>query len=276
MTVLSFNGPDEHPRFSEEACAKAGREFAQSYQTASPFPHIVIDDFLPTDFLRQVAAHYPDKERAVSFKRNQENLKFQFHPETIDFGPSRALLAALNSQPFLTFLSEMTGIPGLISDPYFAGGGLHQTLRGGHLGVHADFNRHKVMNVRRRLNVLIYLNEDWQDEWGGHLELWSKDMRACEHSVAPVIGRCVVFSTDLDSYHGHPDPLATPEGVSRKSIATYYYTAVGELNDQPDRTTNFQRRPGSADQSDMKTQLRHFAKEWVPPAIRRMASKAKS
>lgn len=276
MTVLSFNGSPDYPRFSEEACVERGESLAEQYQSADPFPHIVMDDFLPADFLRKVAANFPEKEKAVSFKRDQENLKFQFHPEAIAYDPTRALFAALNSQPFLRFLSAMTGIEGLIADPYFAGGGLHQTEKGGHLGVHADFNRHKTMNVRRRLNVLIYLNDDWRDEYGGNLELWSTDMKERRASLAPVIGRCVVFSTNLDSYHGHPDPLNTPEGVSRKSIATYYYTSAADLNDQPDRTTNFRRRPGSVDKPDVSTQFRHFAKEWVPPALLRLASKMKA
>lgn len=276
MTILSLAGSPEYPRFAEEQCIERGLELAERYQNADPFPHIVLDDFLPLDLLRNVAANYPPKERAVSFKRDQENLKYQFHPEIVEHDQTRALFLALNSQPFLHFLSAMTGIEGLIADPYFAGGGLHQTMRGGHLGVHADFNRHKEMNLRRRLNVLIYLNEDWQDEWGGKLELWSTDMKERRQTVEPHIGRCVVFSTNLDSYHGHPDPLATPEGVSRKSIATYYYTSAADLNDQPDRTTNFRRRPGSGDKSDTKTKLRHFAKDWVPPAILRLASRAKS
>lgn len=273
MAVLDFTGNWESPRFAEEQCLKKGRSLADRYQNGDPFPHIVVDDFLPLEILQQIANNFPDRDDARSFKRKQENLKFQFHPETIEFDPARNLFSALNSQPFLKFLSEMTGIEGLIADPYFAGAGLHETLCGGHLGIHADFNSHKIMSVRRRLNVLIYLNEDWKDEYGGHLELWSTDMKEMRQQVAPEIGRCVVFSTDLDSYHGHPNPLATPDGISRRSIATYYYTSSADMNDQPDRTTNFKRRPGSNDSGDYKVKMRDFAKDWMPPALLRMMKK---
>lgn len=270
MAVLDFTGNWQNPRFAEDQCLKNGRLLADSYKNGDPFPHIVVDDFLPLEILQQIAKNFPNRDDARSFQRKQENLKFQFHPETIEFDPARNLFSALNSQPFLKFLSGMTGIEGLIADPYFAGGGLHQTLRGGHLGIHADFNRHKIMSVRRRLNVLIYLNEDWKNEYGGHLELWSKDMKEMRKQVAPEIGRCVVFSTDLDSYHGHPNPLTTPDGMTRRSIATYYYTSSADMNDQPDRTTNFKRRPGSDDSGDYKVKMRHFAKDWMPPALLRM------
>lgn len=274
MSVLTLDNWGCMPRFEEQECIARGRSLAERYRGAEPFPHIMLDDFLPANLLRSVAENFPDRERARSFERNQENLKFQFHPETIAHDASRGLFAALNSQPFLMFLSEMTGIKGLIADPYYAGGGLHQTFRGGHLGIHADFNRHKIMNVRRRLNLLIYLNDDWRDEYGGHLELWSKDMKTCVYSIAPVMGRCVVFSTDLDSYHGHPDPLDTTDGISRKSIATYYYTSAADLGDQPDRTTNFKRRPGTSDKADTSTKLRHFAKDWLPPVVARMMGRS--
>jgi len=273
MAILENIGSAQSPRFSEEQCIAQGQRLAAEYQSAQPFPHIAIDDFLSVDMLREVARNFPPRELAVSFQRDQENLKYQFMPEDVPCDLTRNLLFALNSEPFLKFLSAMTGIEGLIADPYYTGGGLHETLRGGHLGVHADFNRHKIMNVRRRLNLLVYLNEDWQDEYGGHLELWSKSMKKMERKVAPVIGRAVVFNTDLDSWHGHPDPLNTPEGLSRRSIATYYYTSAATLNDQPDRTTNFQARPGSSDKVDRKIRITETLRDWLPPAVIRMAGK---
>lgn len=273
MAILDNIGSAHSPRFSEEQCIEQGQRFATEYQSAEPFPHIAIDNFLSVDMLREIGRNFPPREKAVSFRREQENLKFQFMPEDVPYDLTRNLLFALNSEPFLKFLSAMTGIEGLIADPYFTGGGLHETLRGGHLGVHADFNRHKTMNVRRRLNLLVYLNEDWQDEYGGHLELWSKNMKKVQRKVAPVIGRCVVFNTDLDSWHGHPDPLNTPDGISRRSIATYYYTSAATLNDQPDRTTNFQARPGSEDKVDLKVRVTETLRDWLPPAVVRMAGK---
>jgi hypothetical protein len=166
----------------------------------------------------------------------------------------------------------MTGIDGLISDPHFEGGGLHETKRGGHLGVHADFNVHGHLKVERRINLLIYLNENWEQEYGGQLELWDTQMKECVVRVEPVFGRAVLFNTNLDSFHGHPDPLNCPDGRSRRSIATYYYTAVETgLGQLPRRTTTFRQRPGSVDKPDWKIRRQHFVNDWVPPKLQRLA-----
>jgi Rps23 Pro-64 3,4-dihydroxylase Tpa1-like proline 4-hydroxylase len=224
------------------------------------------------DLLRKVHANYPSLESKDSFDRDQERLKFQFHAEEVPSGLTRNLLAELNGRAFLGFLEEMTGIDGLIADPYLSGGGLHLTRRGGHLGVHADFNIHGKMKVERRLNLLLYLNDGWLDEYGGKLELWDREMTRCEKRIAPVIGRAVVFNTSLDSYHGHPDPLTCPPERDRRSIATYYYTALPEgLPGVKTRTTNFRVRPGSADQTDWAVRFHHFLNDWVPPRLRHYA-----
>jgi Rps23 Pro-64 3,4-dihydroxylase Tpa1-like proline 4-hydroxylase len=136
----------------------------------------------------------------------------------------RFFFAHLNSIFFLGFLSELTGIPDLISDPYFDGAGLHETLPGGWLDVHADFNFHGASFLDRRLNVLVYLNRDWREEWGGALELWNADLSRCGRRVVPAFNRTVVFSTTDASFHGHPDPVRCPGGETRKSLALYYFT----------------------------------------------------
>jgi hypothetical protein len=127
-----------------------------------------------------------------------------------------------------------------------------------------------VMQVERRLNLLIYLNKDWPDAYGGALELWDKAMTGCVVKAAPVFGRAVIFTTDLDSYHGHPDPLTCPPDRARRSIATYYYTAPDVSAAAPvDRMTNFRPRPDSSDKRDWRVMLHHFAQDWTPPALRR-------
>jgi len=256
------------PFFKEDTARTVGAQYADTYRQADPFPHIVIDDFVDSGLLRQVINEFPS-DSGLTFARAQELKKTQYHPA--DCGPfTRHLLNELNSQAFLVFLRAMTGIKGLVADPYYVGGGLHETRRGGLLGVHADFNMHPKMKLQRRINLLIYLNEDWDDAYGGHLELWDRGMTACQKKVAPVLGRAVMFNTDLDSYHGHPDPLDCPPEISRRSIATYYYTAFpGSEELAPKRTTNFQSRPGSKDKFDFKVQLRHLVQDWVPPAIQR-------
>lgn len=272
MSLLTLHDIDGYFHFDENECRAAGRALAESYQNASPFPHAVMEDFLDVDLLRQVAANYPSTVGRKYFDRDQERLKFQFHADEVPSGLTRNLLAELNGRAFLGFLEEMTGIQRLISDPYLAGGGLHLTRRGGHLGVHADFNIHGGMNVERRLNLIVYLNEDWPEDYGGHLELWDRQMTKCEKRVLPLIGRAVVFNTTLESFHGHPDPLTCPDDRDRRSLATYYYTALPEqASAMPARTTTFQVRPGSGDQPDRAVRFQHFVNDWVPPRLQRYA-----
>lgn len=255
-----------------DECRALGRSLSERYRSAVPFPHIVIDDFIDDDVLSKVIAEFPANEHKSYFDRDQERLKFQFNPREVSSGLVRNLFAELNGEAFLGFLEEMTGIQGLISDPYFEGGGLHETKRGGHLGVHADFNIHGRLKVERKLNLLVYLNRDWSPEYGGQLELWDREMNECVVRVEPIFGRAVIFNTDLDSFHGHPEPLTCPAERSRRSIATYYYSAPEEgLAALPRRTTNFQARPGSQDKTDWQIRRRHFVNDWVPRKLQSLA-----
>jgi len=270
MLLLSRIG--EYVALDADECRAYGRSLADRYRNAAPFPHIVIDDFIEPDVLRGVIADFPSSENKQFFDRDQERLKFQYQPHESKSGLVRNLFAELNSQAFLGFLEELTGFDGLLSDPYFEGGGLHETKRGGHLGVHADFNVHERLHVERKLNLLIYLNEDWEDEYGGQLELWDREMKRCVVKVKPVFGRAVIFNTALDSFHGHPDPLKCPPERSRRSIATYYYQAPEEgVAALPKRTTNFRARPRSEDSSDWQIRRHHFVNDWVPPRLQGIA-----
>jgi Rps23 Pro-64 3,4-dihydroxylase Tpa1-like proline 4-hydroxylase len=274
MAILNPKETDGYIWFDEDECAAAGAALAESYQNAQPFPHIAVDDFLPADFLRGLLGEFPDNGKNSYFDRDQERFKYQTPPSKVPGRRLRNLVIELNSPAVLKFLEAMTGIPGLIADPYYIGGGLHETLKGGHLGVHADFNIHRPMNVERRLNLLVYLNDDWLPEYGGDLELWDQKMEKRWHKIAPLLGRAVVFNTSLDSYHGQPDPLTCPDGRSRKSIATYYYTAHEEgINKLKGRTTAFQARPGTGDRPDRRVQFDRLLRDWVPPRLYRYAAK---
>lgn len=274
MAILSPREADGYIYFDEEECAAAGATLAEQYQSAQPFPHIAMDDFLSVDFLRGLLDGFPDTDGKTYFDRDQERLKFQFTPKDIPGRRLRNLVMELNSPPILKFLEAMTGIKGLMGDPYFSGGGLHETKAGGHLGIHADFNIHKRMNVERRLNLLVYLNDDWPQDYGGELELWDQKMENRCHSILPTIGRAVVFNTSLDSYHGQPDPVRCPPERGRRSIATYYYTAHEDgIALLPDRTTVFKPRPESKDREDRRIQFDHLLKDWVPPRLYRYAAR---
>lgn len=268
MPLLNMRDLGGYRCFDYDDCRTAGGGLAAQYRANGPFPHIVLDDFLDPDLLRQVLDEFPDSSGHEFFERDQERLKFQFRPDECSGPSTRMLFAELNSRAFLAFLSEMTGIDGLIADPYHAGAGLHETRRGGHLGIHADFPQHGRMKVERRLNLLIYLNEDWQPEYGGALELWDRGMeRACQ-TILPGFGRAVIFSTGRDTFHGHPDPLTCPPGRARRSIATYYYTARG-VAAPLERTTDFRKRPGTTDKPDWQIRLHNLKADWVPPVLQR-------
>ncbi len=270
--MLHMTSVSGYRALDDAECKALGQSLSDQYRNAHPFPHIVIDDFLDSDVLRNVLKDFPSSEGKQFFDREQERLKFQYQPGEVSSGLVRNLFAELNSRAFLGFLQELTGIEGLIPDPYFEGGGLHETKRGGHLGVHADFNVHDRLKLERRLNLLIYLNEDWDESFGGELELWNKQMSECAVRVKPVFGRAVIFNTALDSFHGHPDPLKCPPERSRRSIATYYYTSAEEgLPALPKRTTNFRPRPGSDDKRDWQVRRHHFVNDWVPPKLQRLA-----
>ena len=251
--------------------AEVAESARKTYFEAKPFPHVVIDDFFDPALLERVLLEFP-KPQEISWQHfdNQDEIKLASATEA-SFGPvTRLLLYHLNSITFLEFLTHVTGIPNLISDPCFDGGGLHQIVRGGKLGVHADFNKHPRFGLDRRLNVLLYLNRDWQDEYGGHLELWNRDMTECQARILPIFNRLMIFGTTDFTYHGHPHPLQCPHGVTRKSLALYYFT-----NGRPREevtgahSTIFPNRADRQAKLGLKRRLRNFAKDLLPPIVAR-------
>jgi Rps23 Pro-64 3,4-dihydroxylase Tpa1-like proline 4-hydroxylase len=217
-----------------------------AYQSADPFPHIVIDNLFDDAELDRVLADFPRPEETkwMRFDSATEKKLGYFHEHSTISPVVRTFLDAMNGFEMLLFLESLTGIGGLIPDPYFGGGGLHQIEPGGFLKIHADFNVHPKLKLDRRINMLIYMNKDWKDEWGGHLELWNRDMTERRQRIAPLFNRTVVFSTTDTSYHGHPHPLASPAGITRKSVSLYYYTAGRPPSEQSAPHDTIFREPG--------------------------------
>jgi len=239
-------------------------EVVTAYQNGKPYPHAIFDDFFPVEVLDEVLANFP-KPGQVSWQvfdnNNEKKLAFR-QAESLPT-PIREFLYFLNAHPMLQFLEKVTSIPGLIPDPSFAGGGCHQIEPGGKLKVHVDFNKLTSVNLDRRLNLLVYLNKDWQEEYGGHFELWDAESKGCVTKVLPIFNRAVVFSTNETSYHGHPHPLTCPPDRTRKSIAIYLYTnGRPEHEKVAEHTTVF-----------MDDEVKHSGglKEWVkyvtPPFV---------
>lgn len=223
----------------------------ETYLTAKPFPNIVFDNFFKEGVLNKILNDFPSNMDQIGNKFNNKaekklslNTPEKFSVETNNF------INFLNSAPFVKFLNNLTGIKEtLITDPYLMGGGLHELKNDGYLNIHADFNQHSLMKLDRRLNILIYLNHNWTDNNGGHLELWDKDMVKCEKKILPIFNRMVIFSTTDFSYHGNPNKVKVDKNYSRKSIALYYYSN-GRPNSEKKlglHSTIFRKRPGTND-----------------------------
>ena len=226
------------------------------FNTNIPWPHVVIDDLINPQMLNLVvseikplmkellptpneaetistAAGSIEREAATKVTKFIDDINQKKHSIT---NPSKlgtntkALIAELKSVDFVKFLERLTGIRNLIPDPVERGGGVHIIQRGGYLKAHTDFPFHPNLRLWRRVNVLLYLNEYWNEEWGGGLQLWNNTddeykTSASKKSISPLLNRMIVFRTDNHSLHGHPEPLNCPEDVQRVSIALYYYTS---------------------------------------------------
>jgi Rps23 Pro-64 3,4-dihydroxylase Tpa1-like proline 4-hydroxylase len=254
-----------------ERMKEIGASARAAYRDARPFPHIVLDDFFDPEIVDGVLAEFPAPD-AIRWQRfdNANEIKLASAAEA-SFGPlTRLFLYHLNSITFLEFLSQVTGVDNLIPDPRFDGGGLHQIVRGGKLGIHADFNKHGVYGLDRRLNLLLYLNKNWREEYGGHLQLWDRSMARCEAKVAPLFNRVMIFSTTDFTYHGHPDPLQCPEGMTRKSLALYYFTNGRPAEEVAGEHSTIFRARGADDlRPTVAQRARAVARDLVPPIIAR-------
>lgn len=253
---------------------------AERYQTAEPFPSISFKNFFNPDFLSEVLDEFPDLSKKDALKFNSHNEKKLAGKGESAFGDkTKVLMHYLNSQPFLEFLQTLTGIEEpLIGDPYFEGGGQHEIKPGGLLKLHADFNKHTFLKLDRRINVLVYLNKDWKEEYGGHFELWDVNMEGCVRKFLPEFNTMAIFSTTDFSYHGHPNPLTCPPDRSRKSLALYYYSngrPAHEINKGlEDHNTLFVGRKNVKDDVVLESPLKRLVKEVTPPFLLKMVKSA--
>ena len=198
--------------------------YKDEWNSKKPFRYFYVDDFLVSDWAEKILESYPkpDVKWESTTYINQKN-KFQkttFEKNSI----FNIVFEELNHPEFLALISKMTGIEDLIPDKKLFGGGLHQSIKGAFLDVHIDYNFHPETKLHRRLNLLVYMNKEWDDVFEGHLELWDMDKKKLLEKIAPIFNRMAMFETNEISWHGHPHKLKTPDGLSRKSMAAYYYT----------------------------------------------------
>lgn len=216
-------------------------------ETAPYFPHFCLDNFLKIDFANEIYEAFPSYEDALkhgrSFNAINESRKIQMtNPEHFP-EPIKKLNELFASEEFLAMLRYVFNINTLEADPKLVGGGIHQTDSGGRLDVHVDFNFIEDRQLHRRLNLLLYFNKDWKEEYGGYLDLWDPEVKKRIGYFEPKFNRLCGFVTSDISYHG-VTPIKCPQGVVRRSFATYFYTREApEGWDGKKHTTIFKPRP---------------------------------
>lgn len=231
MSVVSGNewsGPGFF--FDRDSLKQRALGARDGYRAARPFPHVSFDGFLGRSLAASLAGRFPGPTHPGWLRRDYAEQAARLNQlqrsNFADVDPAiRHLLAELNGMAFLDFLETLTGVRGLIADPHYRGAGLSLTLPGGHLALHADFNRDRGRHLERKLTVLYYLGVDWEPAWEGALELWDAPRERCQARYLPVLDRLIVMDHGDDYWHGHPTPLACPEGRYRACVSAYYYVA---------------------------------------------------
>lgn len=235
-----------------DSTLRDARELARRYADAAPFRHLVLDDFFQPDFCAQLVDTFPpfddrlamDENGRIGGKCTHENLPALK-------GVWQRVDELIQTEEFRAWLGEITGIEGLLYDPHYFGGGTHENRHGQDLDPHVDFNRHPFTGWHRRLNLIVYLNPEWQPEWGGAIEFHKDPRRALVDSevtlVQPVFNRAVLFETTHWSWHGF-ERINLPEGSadsrSRKSLALYFYSENRPPEEQVGRhSTIYVERP---------------------------------
>ena len=201
-------------------------ELRENYSKKRPFPHIMIPGFLPHDLVFDIADAFPDNFNAGWTIHSNDHADRKFLGDETKVDPLfRAFMQATASRRFLLFLETLTGIEGLIPDPYYIGGGAMTAGHGDKLDMHVDFNWHYKLRAHRRCNALFYLAPDWNPAWGGELRLQGRDDNN-RVDYLPLFNRLIVFNTTEESWHGQPTPISCPDGVLRRVFSAFYYTTA--------------------------------------------------
>jgi Rps23 Pro-64 3,4-dihydroxylase Tpa1-like proline 4-hydroxylase len=250
---------------SQEAITKLKNDFANAF----PYKHLVMDNFLVEDFANLLHDNFPSIDKLKKHynglnEKKSEGANFSdFHPAFLEF---RQFLLC---EDLAKWTVEVTQIPEVFVTDDKLGAGLHQGGNGSFLDVHIDFNIHAEKNVYRRLNMLVYMNKDWQPEYGGDLEMWDAKMTKCEKKVAPIFNRCVIFETNEISYHGY-SKITLPENLTRKSIYTYFYTPMEKSPVTQYHDTVFKAKPTDTTTKKITTSIKETIKNFVKKQLKRV------
>lgn len=246
------------------------RSLGDDYQSAKPFPHLILDNLFSNELLERVIGEMLPPGDANWVRHDDDNLK-QFNLRSaVDLGDAGTqLVAFLHSARFLYFLSQVTGIWELLPDPYLQGAGYHVIPRGGKFDVHVDRNLAYSLGMIRRLSLLVYLNKDWRTEYGGQLELWSEDGSRREVSIDPIFNRTTIFEITDKNYHGVPSVVKCPEGRSRNCFVVYYHTVAPPGDKMIPHTSIY----APSRYQEKNSTFRRLAKDLTPPFVMRAMRK---
>lgn len=243
---------------------------SRQYRSAKPFPHLVLDQMFSDQVLDRVIEEMLPAGDANWVQHDDDHQRQLNLRSAVDLGDAGSqLVAFLHSAKFLYFLSQVTGIWELMPDPYLQGAGYHIIPRGGRFDVHVDRNLAYSLGMIRRLSLLIYLNKGWKSEYGGQLELWSKDGKSREVTIEPVFNRTAIFEITDENFHGVPSVVRCPEGRSRNCFVVYYHTAALP----GDRVTAHTSIYAPSRYGEKKSIVRQLVRDLTPPLVLRAARK---
>jgi len=247
-----------------------GESTVTSYHTqfkqAKPWNYVVLKDFLTKEFADSLSNNFPPvdqfnvKRKSYNEAKAEEYHLERFHP---DFTKLRDFL---NSPAMSEWMGKVTGIKGMTSTYDALGTGLHQGVNGSFVDVHLDLNMNPGQNIQRHVNLLIYLNQNWKEEYGGALEVWDKDVKVCHDKVYPYHNTALIMITNDESYHGY-SKISIPEDERRKSVYCYYYTPI-QSDNFTYRDSRFKARPEEGMLKKMVTDLKETAKINIKRVLR--------
>ncbi len=208
--------------FAPERCEQLREELAN----AKPFPYVILEGLFHPALLELVAAEFDTLPKTgwADVRTKYESTRRSVPGVSLQ-PASQLYFDIVSSGWFTEWLSSVTGVPYLLTDPKLVGGGLHESRDGATFAVHRDFYRHRDIGLRNAMVFITYLNKGWDPEWGSALELWDKKADRCVTSIQPEFGRTILMPHGPVSYHGHTKPLHTPDGRPRRSVAAYFYTS---------------------------------------------------
>ncbi len=206
----------------------------QEFLSTQPHPIIVLDEFFPLETAQSLqkecesipSEHWTEFTRRGSYMKECKNLNYS--PEAVK------IVNQLNSSNGLIWLEKITGIQGLLPDPHLTGAGYSRSFNGDSLKSHTDFNWNDQLRLHRKLTLIVYLSEDWKEEYNGHIEFYDDDNQRVIQRIFTKFNRCVIWQYHKRGFHGYPTPIQCPEHISRNTLRLFYYISNSQyLEDDP-------------------------------------------